>query len=350
MATLSLGAIGFAKQTGLSNNSGGTIVPPTPAWFGLAPVDSTALTPNYTGINDGFNRSMRTQILTDMSGKVDVTIYPTTDVIGALLTGAMGGADTVGTVTPYVHTIALATGDINYYTFQRNFAIFPNVYGGTAVYGENFTDCKIDSIAFSGKPKSLITAKVTALVGNVRNAQGGTPAPTTPTFDADNAYTFWNGTLTMVVTGGGQSGTPTAAVTAFDMTFANKSTEVFKFGKILPAAIVPGVRNVAGKLTIVPDSADQYLVPITGIAAGADPSTGLRTGSMTFLLNAITATGAATTHTFQISTPMVGYRTAVIKIDSAGKPVEMTVDFTAQINSGNDEFSAIIKSGTATAY
>lgn len=350
MATLALGVIGWAKQTGLSNASGGTVVPPAPAFFGLDPTDATALDLTFTNVNDGFNRSLYTQVLTEISGKVAPTIDVTPDAIGSLLTGAMGGGDTVGTVSPYVHTIALANSDINYYTFQRYFSQLPATYGGTAVYAENYLDCKIDQIALSGKPKSIMTAKITTMVGNARLAQGGTPSPTTPTYDAVQPFTFWNGTLAMSITGGAQSGTPTAAITAYDITFANKSTEVFGFGKVLPKWIIPGVRDVTGKLTIVPDSADQYLVPVLGLSTNANPSTALRTGSMNITLNSATVTGGSSNDSLQLIMPMIGYRTATIKVDSKGKPAEMTVDFTAQINSGNDEFSAIVTSLRSTAY
>ncbi len=351
MATLGLGVIGWAKQSGLSNASGGTVVPPTPAFFGLDPTDATALTMKFTNVDDGFNRSLFTQVLTELSGKVAPTIDVTPDAIGSLLTGAMGGGDAVtGTIAPYVHTIALARGDLNYYTFQRSFALLPAVYGGTAVYGENYLDCKVDEIVLSGKPNAVMTAKVTAMAGNARLAQGGTPAPTTPTYESVAPFTFWNGSLVMTVATASQSGTPTAAITAYDITFANKSAEIFGFGKVLPKWIIPGVRMVTGKLTIVPDSADQYLVPILGLSTGSDPKTALRTGSMNITLDSITITGGTSTSSLQLIMPMIGFTTATTKIDSKGKVAEMSIDFTAQIDAGNDEFSAIVNSSTATAY
>ncbi len=265
----------------------------------------------------------------------------------------MGGADTVGgTVAPYTHTIGLATGDLPYYTIQRAFAQGLNTYAGTAFYAENYLDAKFNDLTLSGKSGDLITAKVTFNAGNIRAAVGGTPAApiTGPTFDSDAPYMFWNGSVVMTVAGGAQGGTPTAGLSTFDVVFANQVDETYKFGKALPAVILPKVRKVTGKVAVLIDSFDQYYTGVYGISSNADPDTTNKTGSMTMTLNSTSVLGVNTNNSLQVTMPVVSFHMASVKLDPQGKIMEQEVDFEAQINSGNDEFAAVITNQTATAF
>ncbi len=64
MGFMSLGAIGFAVQVGgLSNASGGTVVPPSPGYWALFSADAIQPTVNYKEIYDGWHRSLHTQLV-----------------------------------------------------------------------------------------------------------------------------------------------------------------------------------------------------------------------------------------------------------------------------------------------
>ncbi len=332
-AVLSLGSVGFAKQSALG-------VSAAPAYWGMFTADGSGPDVSFQEVYNGLHRSLAQAQLTQFAYKIDNTFYGSTDVLGELLLLAMGGTDTVsGTAAPYTHTLSQALGNIPYVTFQRSFAYAPSgavVSGG--MYAENMTDSQVSSLQLTGKAGELVMAKLAGMAGNLRQA-----VPVAPTFDTALPFTFWNGSLAMTISGGAV----TAGVTSFDFTYDNQVEQAWKMGKVLPAATLPKVRKVGGSLEVLVENMNDYYRTAYGITVGADPTPTVKNG--TFALNMSTANGV-NTDTLALSMPKTYYKVVSVNLDPTGKILIQKIDFASELSAGNDELSAVLTKQTNTPY
>jgi len=332
---LSLGAVGFAKQSSQG-------VSGTPAYFGMFTADGSGPQTTYKEVYDGLHRSLAQAYLVQFEGKLDLTFYASTSTLTELLLMTMGGTDTVtGTAAPYTHTLSLAAGDIPYATFQRQFSYAPTAAGSGTMFTENYLDAKVNSLQITGKVGELVLAKLAAMAGDLRQAASAV----TPTFDADAPFSFWNGSLTMQVGGGAI----TAGVTAIDITLDNQLEQRWKQGKILPATLVPKVRKAGGKLTVLVENMADYYTSTYGLAVGASPTTGLKTGQFDWTMQ---TPNGANTDSVEVKMRNIFYKVVGVKLDPTGKVLEQDVEFSglAVTAGANNEWEAICVNQAAAAF
>lgn len=324
MAFLSLGDIGFTKQA-----SKGTVPGTAFFWMPLS-ADSSKIKNTFKTLYDGLSRSARYEILNGVQSSGDATVYPTLPGIAKLLALWAGGTDTVaGTVAPYTHTLALASGDVPWVTAQRNF----DSYG----YCYNDLSAKIESIDISGKANNEITAKVAW-----QGIQPRTATKATTTFDTETPMIAANAVVTIK-----QGSTAINGVcTSWDLSFKQTLSVVMASGTFVPADITPHVRSVTGKATVTAETSDVLLTTIYGLSGTASPTGTPQTGSIDIL---ITSSNAA--HSLELKCGNVTYTAAEPVISPQdGKTLEIPITFTAVLTSGNDEATLTAITADQAAY
>lgn len=323
MAFLSLGDVGFARQA-----SKGTVPGTAFHWMPLS-ADASKFKPTWKTIHDGLSRSAHYQLLTGMQSAGDVTVYPTLPGMAYLLAQWAGGTDTVsGTVTPYTHTMALASGDIGWVTVQRNF----DSYG----YCYNDLSAKIESIDFAGKANAEITAKIAW-----QALQPRTVTKTTASFDTEAPLLTANAAVTIK-----QGSTAINGVcTSWDLSLKQTLSPVMASGALIPVDLTPQVRAITGKATVTAEASDVLVTNIYGLSGTANPTGTPQTGSVDIL---ITSSNAA--HSLDLKCANAYYTAAEPVIAPDGKTLEIPITWTAILTSGNDEVTLIALTGDAGAY
>ena len=323
MAFLSLGDIGFSKQAAKGTAPGTAFF-----WMPLS-ADSSKIKPTQKTVYDGLSRSARYNLLTGISSAGDGTFLPTLPGMAKLLALWAGGTDTVGgTVAPYTHNMALASGDIPFVTVQRNF----DSYG----YCYNDLSAKIESIDFSGKANAEITAKVAW-----QGLQPRTVAKTTASFDTETPLLTYNAAATIKQT----STTIGGQCTSWDLSFKQTLSVVMASGSLVPVDITPQVRAVTGKATVTAENTDVLLTNIYGLSGTANPTGVQQTGSIDLLITSSTAT-----HSLELKLAQVTFQTAEPAIAPDGKTLEIPITFVGLLSSGNDEATLIAITGDVAAY
>lgn len=323
MAYYALGDIGFARQAAKGTAAG-------TAWHFLPLMtDSAGVDAQWKEYYTGLNRGQQDTQLVGLNGKGDATFLATLNSLGYVFCQALGGADTVGTVSPYVHTMALGTADLPWVTVHRYFA-------GPAV-GYHDLNAKIDQIDLDAKSRDQVTAKVSWLALQPRVAAS---LPTV-TFDSEAPLLSANAAMTV------QQGTVaiTGVVENWSLSFKNNLALVPAVGTLIPADLVAGVRKVTGKLNVTWEAGDNFFNTVYGLANNATPSGTRDTGSFAGTISSSTAG-----YQLVLSLPKVVYTVAKPVLDRTGKPLYIPVDFEAVVNSGNDEISVVVKDGDAGAY
>jgi hypothetical protein len=142
-------------------------------------------------------------------------------------------------------------------------------------------------------------------------------------------------------------GSVTAGVTSFDFTVDNQLNQVWKQGKVLPAAILTKVRKVGGKLTILVENMSDYYRTTYGLSVGADPTPTAKTGTFSLVMN---TTNGANTDTATISKPKIIYKVVKINLSPDGKILEQEIDYAAELSAGNDEIAMTVSKQSNTPY
>ena len=323
MTFLGLGDIGFTKQA-----SSGTVPGTAFFWMPLS-ADASKLKATQKTIHDGLSRSARYNLLTGLQSAGDATFLPTLPGIAKLLALWAGGTDTTtGTVDPVTHTLALASGDVPWLTVQRNF----DSYG----YCYNDLSCKLESIEFSGKANSEITAKVAWAGFYPHTVTKATQAfdTETPLLSAKAAVTIKQGSTTI-----------SGYCVSWDLAFKQTLSVVMASGSLTPVAITPQVRSITGKATVTAENTDVLLTNIYGLSAAAAPTGTQQTGSVDILITSSTAT-----HSLELKLAQATFTVAEPVIQPDGKTLEIPIQFVGLLGSGNDEATLIAITGDTAAY
>src|SRR6185437_8569433 len=157
----------------------------------------------------------------------------------------------------------------------------------------------------------------------------------TPMFTAHAAVTIKQGAVTI----NGQT-------TSWDLSFKQTLSVLMGSGALLPVNIMPQVRLVSGKTTVTAEATDLLMTNVYGLSANANPTGTPQTGSVDIV---ITSSNSAHSLELKLGNATITAADPVISPQD-GKILEIPIEFTGTLSSGNDEATLIAITGDAGTY